>query len=280
MKRKRVAAWLAALGCVCVTALVGDLMAEDLRSPAPSLQVQDSVLVEDGMIESPSNAAASGATRNTDSGTRGFGKPKPVMTNVGREVPASRHFSAGNQAQEGSGGLVFDLSPGTGPSPGTLGPYSMTPFGEDPRPVIQDVTTVPLPCPIGGDIEFSIPLSHRQIGSGWSTWSHGYTGDVYYTNGAPSVTITLPQPACAFYFYVEPNAYSLICFTAVASDGTSSGSFEAEGLGGAAYVGVYGAGLEWVTISADDGISDFAIGKFGIACFFIQNIGSNLETQS
>jgi hypothetical protein len=187
--------------------------------------------------------------------------------NAGELVPWTVSQSAYNPAQEGSRALVFDLSPGAGAPPDTLGGFLMTPFPEDTRPLSEDVNDVPSPCPTGGDIVFSTPMSHRQIGSGWASWSHGYTGDVYYTNGATSVTITLPQPACAFYFYVEPNPFAVHYFTAVGDDGTSSGSFSADGEGGAAYVGIFGAGLESVTISTDDGVTDFAIGEFGIACF-------------
>ncbi|MFG0284244.1 MAG: hypothetical protein ACF8R7_07455, partial [Phycisphaerales bacterium JB039] len=48
----------------------------------------------------------------------------------------------------------------------------------DPRPTFSDVTTVPTSI---GDITFDIACSHRVIGGGWGSWSHGYTGDVYYT---------------------------------------------------------------------------------------------------
>src|SRR5690349_958485 len=62
----------------------------------------------------------------------------------------------------------------------------------DVRPVFGDVSDVEI-AP-GCVIRFDIPVSHRQIGFGWATWSHGYTGDVYYTNGATSVMMTLDSP--------------------------------------------------------------------------------------
>ena len=71
---------------------------------------------------------------------------------------------------------------GSGAPPASLGTFTMTPFGDDTRGVIADEVSVP--SPLGGSVGFSIPLSHREIGNGWSTWSHGYTGDVYCTNGA------------------------------------------------------------------------------------------------
>ena len=156
----------------------------------------------------------------------------------------------------------FDTSVGTAAPPDTLGGYLMTPFGGDPSPLATDVTSVTGPCPISGSIQFSIPCNHRRIGSGWNSWSHGYTGDVYYTNGATSLTIRLPAPGCAFYFYVEPNPYAQHTFTVTADDG-SSASFDAHGSAGAAYCGVFGADIAWVTISCD---VDFAIGEFALAC--------------
>ena len=30
--------------------------------------------------------------------------------------------------------------------------------------------------PNGGSVGFSVPLTHNEIGNGWATWSHGYTG--------------------------------------------------------------------------------------------------------
>jgi hypothetical protein len=63
----------------------------------------------------------------------------------------------------------------------------MTNFAKDTRPVFTDYSDVP--SPLGDNIHFSIPLQHRAIGFGWGSWSHGYTGDVYFTNGSRGVTL-------------------------------------------------------------------------------------------
>ncbi len=49
------------------------------------------------------------------------------------------------------------------------------------------------------------PASVRQIGFGWATWSHGYTGNVYYTNGQTTIGGNLSAGVKAFYLYAEPN---------------------------------------------------------------------------
>ena len=140
----------------------------------------------------------------------------------------------------------------------------MTAFAPDARPLLTDVTTVPGPT---GDLVFSTPASHRRIGAGWSTWSHGYTGDVYFTNGATSITMTMPAETSAFYFYAEPDTQSVFNFTATAQDGTTSGSIGVDGLGGAKYFGFYGVNdmrIETITVSSTDA---FAVGEFGICKF-------------
>jgi len=263
--RKRQLVSLGALLCACM--LVPHLMAED---PPPLAES-----IADVMMEGPSNVAvdAGVAVNRNNMGATVPEKPALVMTNLGgKPVYVDQGETPANSPLSGSRALAFDLSPGTGAAPGTLGGFIMTPFplnDEDPPPG-SDVTYVTSPCG-WGQIDFSIPLNHRRIqGAGgygyWGSWSHGYVGDVYYTNGAVSVTITLPQPACAFYFYVEPNPFGVTQFTAVGDDGASSGSFGVEGSEGAQYVGIYGEGLVSVTISSDNAATDFAIGEFGIAC--------------
>ena len=142
--------------------------------------------------------------------------------------------------------IVFDGSPGTSAPPATLGPYTMTPFGRDPRPTGTTVTDVPDDA---GTIMFSQPLTHSTIGNGWATWSHGYTGDVYHTAVRP-VTITLPAGTRAFYFYAEPNFFNVFNVTATAQDGTTSGPIPVQGNSGAKYFGFYATGtLDLASIS-------------------------------
>jgi hypothetical protein len=168
--------------------------------------------------------------------------------------------------------IIFDGSPGTAAPPSTLGPYAMTAFGADDQS-LGSVTGVNDPA---GAISFSTPLNHDRIGEGWSTWSHGYTGDVYDTCftgegcAAPdpsTVTINLPEGTQAFYFYAEPNNMSPFTITATAQDGTTSGPVSVDGAGGAKYFGFYGIGgatLASITVTADDPLG-FAVGEFGIS---------------
>ncbi len=172
------------------------------------------------------------------------------------------------------GEIAYDGSPGTGAPPAMLGPYDMQPFPADPRPVFDDVYAVGGPC---GVVEFDIPMNHRRIGDGWATWSHGYTGDVYFTNSQPTVTMFMPPYTGAFYFYVEPNTFAEFEFIAQSSSGTTSGSVFIEGSSGAKYFGFYapGAGeLQWITIkNVDGGAGGFAVGEF--ACAPVDCGGSN-----
>lgn len=161
--------------------------------------------------------------------------------------------------------VMFDLSPGPGSPPATLGGYTMTPV---PFPGAPGCTgeLSPITTP-GGPLDISpTDGSSRCIGSGWSTWSHGYVGDVYYTGGPTSQTLTMPAGTVAFYFYVEPNPFAVHDFEVVA-DGVSSGVFPADGSGGAVYVGVYddsGGTISSITVRCVTGV-DFATGEYGWA---------------
>jgi hypothetical protein len=161
-----------------------------------------------------------------------------------------------------SAGIVFDGSPGTAAPPPTLGPYTMTQFGPDPQPVPTEVSSVPSPFGILG---FTGPVDHLKVGLGWATWSHGYTGDVYWTRTNTSLTLTMPPDTGAFYFYAEPTLYQTFSITATADDGTTSGPIPVEGFAGAQYFGFYGtSGSNIVSIDVTSS-SDFAVGEFGIA---------------
>jgi hypothetical protein len=165
--------------------------------------------------------------------------------------------------------IWFDLSVGQAPPPPTLCYQEMTPFPPDPRPLLEDVTDIPSPCPIPGVIGLDPPLSQRRIGAGWMAWSHGYTGDVYYTNGGTSVTLTMPPATIAVYFYVEQNNSSSQLFQAlvngtVLSEPVCSPTTQ----GGAVYIGVCGTAaspIETIEVTCINGDS-FAIGDIGLAC--------------
>jgi hypothetical protein len=105
------------------------------------------------------------------------------------------------------------------------------------------------------------------VPSGWATWSHGYTGDVYYTATESSVTMTLPAGTKAFAFYAEPNTFDSFTVEAIAQDGSSSEPVDIEGYAGARYFGFYGANgqnVAKIKVTASDP-AGFAIGEFQIA---------------
>lgn len=161
---------------------------------------------------------------------------------------------------------IIGVAGGTGAPSTTLGAYTMTPFADDARATFVDVTTVAAPNPpVGGFIGFSIPLSHREIGDGWATWSHGYTGDVYFTKGALSVTLTLPADTGAFYLYAEPNPFQTFSIKATSASGTSV-TQSVDGFAGAKYFGFHSTDPFDAIVSIEvKSSADFAIGEFGIA---------------
>lgn len=177
--------------------------------------------------------------------------------------------------------ITFDGSVGTNAPPPTLGPYQMTPFGNDPRPVCTSGAGAPCPGTFftnvvdpAGTVTFSPMVQHRKVGQGWNTWSHGYTGDVYYVTGN-SLTMTLPANTVAFYFYAEPNS-GIKTITATAQDGTTSGPIPVNAASGARYYGFYatgGATIATITVNLQVVLGEgpfppgrgFAVGEFGIA---------------
>ena len=171
-----------------------------------------------------------------------------------------------NQAAQAA--IVFqDL--GTVAPPATLGNYAVAPFDQVPQTAIPDatdVTTIP-GSPIPGDLTVSPALNKRTIGSGWATWSHGYTGAVYVIGTGGTATMTLPAGAGAFYFYAEPNSFALMTINATANDGTTSGDITVNGSSGANGFAFYATGttstITSITVTSSD--ASFAIGEFGIA---------------
>ena len=161
----------------------------------------------------------------------------------------------------GAQAAITGVALGTAAPPGVLGPYTMTPFPLDPQG--SPVTSVA--SPLGGTVDFSAPLTHYMVGAGWATWSHGYTGDVYYEPGT-SVTLTLPSLTGAFYLYAEPNPMSPYTITATAQDGTVVSQL-VDGNAGAAGYGFYGTGGSLISSIQVDyvGTLGFAVGEFGVA---------------
>jgi len=162
----------------------------------------------------------------------------------------------------GAQAAITGVALGTAAPPGVLGPYTMTPFALDPQG--SPVTSVA--SPLGGTVDFSAPLTHLMVGVGWGTWSHGYTGDVYWELGN-SVTLTMPAGTGAFYLYAEPNIMQPYTISATAQDGTVVSQL-VDGNAGAAGYGFYGTGgsrISSIQVDFLQGELGFAIGEFGIA---------------
>jgi len=162
---------------------------------------------------------------------------------------------------------IIGVAGGLGPPPPTLGPYEMTPFAPDDRPLWEWVTDVP--SPLGGAIEFSLPLQHLLDGTGWAYWGHGYGGDIYTTWGtADTVTMDLPEETRAIYFYASQYTTTYRLIVAMADDGTTIEQ-TVHPTQGAKYFGFYqddpaGAPIQWIEVySPTTGL--VAIGEFGIA---------------
>lgn len=159
---------------------------------------------------------------------------------------------------------------GTTAAPGTLGTFTMIPFSATPQAAIADSTSVStIPGnPIAGSLTVSPSLDKRTVpGGGWSTWSHGYAGPVFF-NTANTATLTLPPNTGAFYFYVEPMNFNIYQVTAVTDTGTSSGPISVNGSAGATGFAFYTSGatsIATIAITADSGAGGFALGEFGIA---------------
>lgn len=143
----------------------------------------------------------------------------------------------------------------------TLGPYTMTPFPADPRPLGLYVASVI--SPLGGTVDFSPEVMHLDIPTGPS-WSHGYTGDVYWTATDSLLELTLPAQTGAFYFYAQPKTGSGEV-TITASSNSEEVSQNVESDGGAAYFGFYADDTDTISSIMITSSTDFAVGEFGIA---------------
>jgi hypothetical protein len=167
-----------------------------------------------------------------------------------------------------SAAIVFNGAPGTGAPPTTLGPYSMTPFANDTRANAGDVSDTPTPL---GNVTYDNPMRHVEVGAGWATWSHGYTGDVYYSKPHPSPltrTMTMPAGTGAIYFYVEGDNGGTFNFTATSNDNTSSGPVSVTSSSGAKYFGFYatpGETIASISVTGTTGVGGFGVGEFGTA---------------
>lgn len=159
-------------------------------------------------------------------------------------------------------GVQFGSSPPH--NPGSTGVHLRSPE-PDPR-LTEDVTSTP--DFFGGDITFSSPMNVRQVGLGWATWSHGYTGSVFYSNGVTDVTVTFAPGTKVAQLYVEPYLFGLFEMTVTASDGESSLSYTqaVDGAGGAVGFAFYNREYirDLVSVRITSTV-DFGVGEFATA---------------
>ncbi len=173
--------------------------------------------------------------------------------------------------------LGVEAPPATLGDPATLGEQEITPFN-DTRECGADVTTVP--SPLGGVLTFDTSVAHRTANTAegpcvWVTWSHGFTGDVYFDyvgegRDATTLTMTLPAGTTGFYFYAEPNTRQPFLFTITTSDGEvfeTSTEAVIDGEGGARGFAFYSdfATITSIVVTTEAGANGFAVGEFGIA---------------
>jgi hypothetical protein len=165
--------------------------------------------------------------------------------------------------------LFSDL--GTAAPPASISGNTLTPFDQVPQAAIvngTNVTTIP-GCPITGNLTTAANVTKQTIGSGWSSWSHGYTGVVYtYFTQPSTLVMNLPPDTLAFYFYAEPNSFGNYVISAQTNSGTSSGNISVAGSAGAngyAFYTTAGESIATITVIAAAGANGFAIGEFGIA---------------
>jgi hypothetical protein len=104
----------------------------------------------------------------------------------------------------------------------------------------------------------------RIVGSSWATWSHAYNGEIFWTIGATSATLTLPAGAGAYDCYIEPNPFSVNTFTVTGTASDASNvtiNVTADGSAGASHFGFYTTGGCCLTSISITGPVDWAIGE-------------------
>jgi hypothetical protein len=164
--------------------------------------------------------------------------------------------------------LVTLPAPGTGAPPATLGGYTMYAFPPDARAESSMVSTVPF---WNGDSLglATTPAYLNDIGGAWATWSHGYSGPVYWTDSmdAEQQMLMFPANIKAFYMYIQPN-FRGDSFDFTFTAGGQTTKLTISGDGGAQYVGVYADGINeyldsLLIMDLSQGDSEgFAIGEF------------------
>jgi hypothetical protein len=121
------------------------------------------------------------------------------------------------------------------------------------------VGSLPVPAGSGGGAMTLTPsLEKRTVGVSWATWSHGYSGEVFYTGGGLAASGTFDVAQTAFGLYAEPNPFTVWDMTLTMADGSIL-TQAVDGSGGAKFFGWQGGPVvSWGVTSG----TDFAVGEF------------------
>lgn len=165
--------------------------------------------------------------------------------------------------------LVFANHPeslGTVAPPSEYEGYLMTNILDD-RTELSMVSD--LPTPWGNSLGFSPDVSHRTVGSSWGTWSHDYTGSLYFTEYASELDMTFPDNVCALIFYLEPNNFATFNFNVSYSDGWFI-DLNIDGFAGATGFAVslhdeHGFPTGVNILNTDGAAAGFAVGEFSMS---------------
>jgi hypothetical protein len=164
-------------------------------------------------------------------------------------------------------GALHLVTGGTSAPLGTLGGYPMFAFPTDAGADRSTVSTVPFWN--GGTMNLTTtPAELDHIGSSWATWSHGYSGAVYWTDGmvANQQVLQFPADIQAFYMYIQPNFKD--SFEFMFTSGGESATLMVDGNGGAKYIGLYtdvitdSLGTLTIMDMSQGNSEGFAIGEF------------------
>jgi len=169
-----------------------------------------------------------------------------------------------------AGAAVVFVNLGTAGPQSAVGPFAVTPYDLAPQTAIpnQTNTSVIPGSPLPPDTITSFQVQKRTVGNGWTSWSHGYTGPVFFTVPVvPPLTLAI-APAHAFYVYVEPAAFGQpFAVSVITNAGGSSGPVLVDASGGATGFGFYTTADESitaVTIDADPNAQGFAFAELGL----------------
>lgn len=171
-----------------------------------------------------------------------------------------------------AGATIVAESYGAAPRPGSVFGVPTKPAPFNPNLFTDTFST---PGAEGTLITFNPAVNVRQVGSGWATWSGGYTGNVFYPSGATSLTVDFTVPGgpnwiIAAQLYAEPNPFGVFDISAAAGDwgGATSPTITqaVDGNGGASGWGFYSPDsfIRSITITSD---VDFAIGDLATTLF-------------